>query len=82
MSCGPYTPLSENSIRKYVEYDSIFDAHSHDTIGMIVIDKTGNIAAGTSTNGARHKIPGRVGDSPIPGSGGYADNEVGKLDEI
>jgi isoaspartyl peptidase/L-asparaginase-like protein (Ntn-hydrolase superfamily) len=44
---------------------------------MIVIDKAGNIAAGTSTNGARHKIPGRVGDSPIVGAGGYADNEVG-----
>ncbi|KAF4526387.1 hypothetical protein B566_EDAN012677 [Ephemera danica] len=49
----------------------------HDTIGMIVIDFKNQIAAGTSTNGMRHKIPGRVGDSPIPGSGAYADNEVG-----
>jgi isoaspartyl peptidase/L-asparaginase-like protein (Ntn-hydrolase superfamily) len=44
---------------------------------MVAIDSAGNIAAGTSTNGANHKIPGRVGDSPIPGSGGYADNSVG-----
>jgi N4-(beta-N-acetylglucosaminyl)-L-asparaginase len=44
---------------------------------MIVIDEKGDIAAGTSTNGASHKIPGRVGDSPIIGSGAYVDNEVG-----
>ncbi|KAL9698391.1 hypothetical protein quinque_001832 [Culex quinquefasciatus] len=36
-----------------------------------------NVVAGTSTNGARNKIPGRVGDSPIPGSGAYADSTVG-----
>lgn len=35
---------------------------------MVAIDGNGDIAAGTSTNGARHKIPGRVGDSPIPGN--------------
>lgn len=44
---------------------------------MIAIDSQGSIAAGTSTNGAKNKIPGRVGDSPIPGSGAYADQEVG-----
>ena len=31
---------------------------NHDTIGMLAIDKDGNIAAGTSTNGAKFKIPG------------------------
>ncbi|MGH0153223.1 UNVERIFIED_CONTAM: hypothetical protein FKN15_049596 [Acipenser sinensis] len=45
--------------------------------GMIVISKTGHVAAGTSTNGAKHKIPGRVGDSPIAGAGAYADSTVG-----
>lgn len=35
------------------------------------------MVAGTSTNGANHKIPGRVGDSPIPGSGAYVDSAVG-----
>uniref|UniRef100_A0A5S6QJN5 N(4)-(beta-N-acetylglucosaminyl)-L-asparaginase n=1 Tax=Trichuris muris TaxID=70415 RepID=A0A5S6QJN5_TRIMR len=37
----------------------------------------GNFSVGTSTNGAIHKVPGRVGDSPIPGAGGYLDNEIG-----
>ena len=50
---------------------------NHDTIGMLALDSEGNLAAGTSTNGAKFKIPGRVGDSPIPGAGAYADNEVG-----
>ncbi len=44
---------------------------------MVIIDSFGNIASGTSTNGARHKIPGRIGDSPITGSGSYVDQEVG-----
>uniref|UniRef100_A0A0E0KTJ3 beta-aspartyl-peptidase n=1 Tax=Oryza punctata TaxID=4537 RepID=A0A0E0KTJ3_ORYPU len=51
--------------------------HNHDTISMAVIDKMGRVAAGTSTNGATFKIPGRVGDGPIPGSSAYADDEVG-----
>lgn len=78
MSCGPYSPVSDNSIDKYFNVNSpTFDSKNHDTIGMIVIDQQGNISAGTSTNGARNKIPGRVGDSPIPGAGAYADNNVG-----
>jgi isoaspartyl peptidase/L-asparaginase-like protein (Ntn-hydrolase superfamily) len=50
---------------------------SHDTIGMVAIDADGNMASGTSTNGARHKIPGRVGDAPITGSGSYVDQQIG-----
>jgi len=50
---------------------------NHDTIGMLALDRTGLLAAGTSTNGAKFKIAGRVGDSPIPGAGAYADSDVG-----
>ena len=32
--------------------------HNHDTIGMVVLDDSGNLAGGTSTNGANHKVPG------------------------
>lgn len=49
----------------------------HDTISMIIIDKKGHMAVGSSTNGLNHKIPGRVGDSPIPGSGAYVDSLYG-----
>ncbi|KAF4122052.1 N4-(beta-N-acetylglucosaminyl)-L-asparaginase [Geosmithia morbida] len=62
--------------------DVVPDSHSspqasHDTISQITIDLGGSMAAGTTTNGASHKVPGRVGDGPIPGSGSYVDGEVG-----
>ena len=49
----------------------------HDTVGAIALDKDGNVAYANSTGGISNKRPGRVGDSPIIGAGGYADNEVG-----
>lgn len=55
-SCGPY---KTSSLRQNIPSKKhIFDSHNHDTIGMIVIDKNNRIAAGTSSNGASHKIPG------------------------
>jgi isoaspartyl peptidase/L-asparaginase-like protein (Ntn-hydrolase superfamily) len=49
----------------------------HDTIALLVLGKDGSIAGGCSTSGLGGKLPGRVGDSPILGSGLYVDNEVG-----
>jgi beta-aspartyl-peptidase (threonine type) len=50
-------------------------AVAHDTVGAVALDAYGNLAAGTSTGGMAFKPVGRVGDSSIIGSGGYADNE-------
>ena len=50
---------------------------NHDTVTLIVLDNNGDIAGGCSTSGLSGKVPGRVGDSPIIGSGLYVDNEVG-----
>ncbi len=47
------------------------------TVGAVAIDKFGNIASATSTGGMFMKLPGRVGDSPIIGSGNYANHLVG-----
>ncbi len=44
------------------------------TVGCVVLDSHGNLAAGTSTGGLMGKRWGRVGDSPIVGAGTYADN--------
>ncbi|WP_395377457.1 isoaspartyl peptidase/L-asparaginase family protein [Marinicella sp. W31] len=44
------------------------------TVGAVAIDANGNIAAGTSTGGMTYKAYGRIGDSPVIGSGTYADN--------
>ena len=46
------------------------------TVGVVAIDMEGNITAGTSTGGMTNKMPGRVGDSPIIGSGTWAQNGV------
>lgn len=55
-NCGPYEKSSDNDIdnNKF----SFINMENHDTIGMIVMDDLGNIAAGTSSNGAKFKIPG------------------------
>ncbi len=53
--------------------DSILD-HKMGTVGCVVRDSEGNIAAGTSTGGMMHKRYGRIGDSPIIGAGTYASN--------
>jgi N4-(beta-N-acetylglucosaminyl)-L-asparaginase len=50
---------------------------NHDTIAMIAMDRKGNMATGCTTSGWAYKMEGRVGDSPIIGSGVYLDNEVG-----
>ncbi len=46
------------------------------TVGCLALDTSGALAAGTSTGGTRGKRPGRVGDSPIPGAGVWADQSV------
>ncbi|XP_023393919.1 N(4)-(beta-N-acetylglucosaminyl)-L-asparaginase isoform X3 [Pteropus vampyrus] len=74
--CGPYKPPS---ILKQdgSTYKETGNNYGHDTIGMVVIHKMGQTAAGTSTNGIKFKIHGRIGDSPIPGAGAYADDTAG-----
>uniref|UniRef100_A0A4W6EHX7 Isoaspartyl peptidase/L-asparaginase n=1 Tax=Lates calcarifer TaxID=8187 RepID=A0A4W6EHX7_LATCA len=52
---------------------------AHDTVGAVAVDCAGNVACATSTGGIRNKMVGRVGDSPIIGSGGYADNFTGAV---
>jgi N4-(beta-N-acetylglucosaminyl)-L-asparaginase len=50
---------------------------NHDTIALVGLGYDGTLAGGCSTSGLGGKLPGRVGDSPIIGSGLYVDNEVG-----
>ena len=45
------------------------------TVGCVVRDVHGNLAAGTSTGGTKKKLAGRVGDSPLIGAGTYASNQ-------
>jgi len=72
-SCGPYRLMDRNHLRMPTAADdeemrikhhpaSATDIH-HDTIGIVALDASGNIASGTTTNGATFKIPGYVSRS-------------------
>ncbi|CAJ0917820.1 unnamed protein product, partial [Mesorhabditis belari] len=78
-TCGPYhrNEIFKTNSKSEIVTNRVIDRYNHDTIGMVIIDESGEISAGTSTNGASHKIPGRVGDSSIPGSGAYLTQKVG-----
>ncbi len=54
-----------------------FGASPSDTVGAVALDRYGNLAVATSTGGTPRKLVGRVGDSPVPGAGAYADNDLG-----
>ncbi|HEX8402909.1 MAG TPA: isoaspartyl peptidase/L-asparaginase family protein [Allosphingosinicella sp.] len=49
----------------------------HDTVGAVALDRRGHLAAGTSTGGLTGSRVGRIGDSPQPGCGLYADDGIG-----
>jgi len=64
--------------QSYFEKDGVDVKSNHEfgTVGAVVWDRCGDLAAATSTGGYKTKIPGRVGDSPIIGAGNYANNKT------
>ncbi|HLZ94329.1 MAG TPA: isoaspartyl peptidase/L-asparaginase [Candidatus Dormibacteraeota bacterium] len=50
-----------------------------DTVGAVARDGHGRLAVAVSTGGVAGKLPGRIGDSPIPGAGFYADDRFGAV---
>lgn len=75
--------LTEQAKKKWeerknkVEADELDAYDGHDTIGTVVLDQNKNIVTGVSSSGLFMKKDGRVGDSPLSGSGYYADSEIG-----
>ncbi len=69
----------ELQAQKEVRIKSFFELkhRARDTVGVVAINSKGNLVAGTSTGGTPFKLQGRVGDSPIIGSGFYADDQAG-----
>ncbi len=53
------------------------DDASHDTVTVLVQDQKGSLGGVCTTSGLAHKLPGRVGDSPLIGSGLYVDDTAG-----
>ncbi len=72
-----YDQMIEEGYREEIAEGDLHpaDAPSGDTVGYLVVDSDGNIAATSSTGGISKKQPGRVGDSPVMGAGAYA-NEI------
>ena len=74
-------PREVERLREYqdlttIEGQALFAPEiSHDTVGAVALDGSGNIAAATSTGGTLNKAPGRLGDSSLIGCGCYADND-------
>ncbi|MBI1914648.1 MAG: N(4)-(beta-N-acetylglucosaminyl)-L-asparaginase [Planctomycetes bacterium] len=50
---------------------------SHDTVTVLALDTKGSLGGVCSTSGLAHKLPGRVGDSPLIGAGLYVDDTAG-----
>jgi isoaspartyl peptidase/L-asparaginase-like protein (Ntn-hydrolase superfamily) len=50
---------------------------SHDTVAVLCLDRKGHLGGVCTTSGLAHKLPGRVGDSPLIGHGLYVDDEAG-----
>src|SRR6056297_620135 len=65
-----YTESRWNALQRMLK------AEKHGTVGCVVLDKDGNLVAGTSTGGRSNKKYGRIGDSPIIGAGTYANNKT------
>jgi len=65
------------------EYGSLLEAAKRlglalgDTVGAVAVDGEGRVGVAVSTGGTSLKLPGRVGDSPVPGAGFYALNGLG-----
>ena len=74
------TEQSKKAWQKWLKngnYKPEINVENHDTIGMICFDNSGNLSGACTTSGLAYKMSGRVGDSPIIGSGLYIDNNIG-----
>jgi beta-aspartyl-peptidase (threonine type) len=73
------TDYARWELREWLKERRYSETFSHETVGAVALDQRGNLAAATSTGGVTGKLVGRVGDVPIVGSGGYADNRIGAV---
>lgn len=79
LKTSEYNPrLTDRMLQEQSEKQQVpGQQNNHDTIGMIAMDRNGDISGACTTSGMAFKMRGRVGDSPIIGAGLFVDNEVG-----
>lgn len=76
------TPSSEAAWKRWLEtsrYLPGVNVENHDTMGLVGLDAQGRLAGVCTTSGMAYKMHGRVGDTPLIGSGLYVDPEVGAV---
>jgi beta-aspartyl-peptidase (threonine type) len=67
-----YNPVTAERLARHRRTLDALRASAGETVGAVACDASGSCAAATSTGGVALKLPGRIGDSPIPGAGNYA----------
>jgi beta-aspartyl-peptidase (threonine type) len=72
-------PLASHEELKAEDEKQLATEGAHDTVGAVALDMAGDLAAGCSTGGLTGQKVGRIGDSPLPGGGLYADNHIGAV---
>jgi len=76
----PYMPniefITDEELMSFRKH-KVEESGATGTVGAVALDTHGNLAVATSTGGVRNKMPGRVGDTPLFGSGAYADITLG-----
>jgi beta-aspartyl-peptidase (threonine type) len=78
--CDPGELIVERERERYLRARRLGTPASsppNETVGAVACDSHGHVAAASSTGGAFLKLPGRIGDSPVIGSGLYADDRRG-----
>lgn len=84
MGFAPEQLLTTHALQEWLKWKNDphhqtfwIDKDHHDTVGVLGCDGKGHVVSGCSTSGLAWKIPGRVADSPLVGSGVYADDNAG-----
>jgi isoaspartyl peptidase/L-asparaginase-like protein (Ntn-hydrolase superfamily) len=70
-------PEPTQPVRYESPSDINVDEHNHDTVTVLTQDRKGHLGGVCTTSGLAHKLPGRVGDSPLIGAGLYVDDQAG-----
>ncbi len=77
-SLGKFEPHAARTLELFSTFKQA-EVFRRETVGAVALDQRGHIAAGASTGGIALMLPGRVGDTPLIGSGVYADDESGAV---
>jgi len=76
-ACDPASLVTRRQLERWRRARRRGDGEKAGTVGAAVMDSRGRLAAATSTGGMVDKRPGRVGDTPLPGAGNYAEAGLG-----